>query len=121
MDFAVIRVAGKQHVVSAGSQIQITGDPKTLEVLLVSKGDKVEIGTPVLENVKVATEVISTGKGPKIDVMKFKAKSRYRRKNGFRPIITTLKITNIGDEKVSTDSGEQPRASKRGTKKSNKV
>ena len=121
MDFAVIRLAGKQHVVSVGSIIEITGDPTKIEVLLLSQNDIVSVGTPVLENVKVGTEVVFTGKGEKIRVAKFKAKARYRKVMGFRPLITRVKILSIGNEKISNDSGKLPGAGKRGTKKSSKV
>jgi large subunit ribosomal protein L21 len=121
MDFAVIRVAGKQHVVSPGMEIEITGDPAKIEVLLLSTGDKMIIGTPLVDQASIKTEVLSKGKGEKIHVVKFKAKSRYRRKMGFRPLLTKLKILSIGDEKVSDNSGKQPRVSKSRAKKPSKV
>lgn len=128
MDFAVVKIAGKQHLVSVGDQIEVNadlgkiGDKVSLdEVLLLSQNDKVAIGTPLVGKTKVAAEVVFSGKGEKIRVAKFKAKARYRKVMGFRPLLTTLKILNVGDEEISIDSGKQSRPSKRGTKKSSKV
>ncbi len=98
--YAVIRVGGKQYKVTEGQEILVDKiiDIKALEpeVLLVSDGDKVEVGKPVLTKtglkVKVVTEL---EKGEKIEVYKFKAKSRYRKHIGFRAQYTRLLIEKI--------------------------
>lgn len=102
MDFAVVRLFGKQHLVKEGDLIVVNAkiDTKDLtidEVLLLNVGEDLKIGTPLVEKAVVKVEVMKTGKGKKIDIIKFKAKSRYRRKMGFRPLETTLKILNIGE------------------------
>lgn len=95
-----------------------TGDKLEIkEVLLREASGKITLGTPLVDGARVATEVVSAGKGEKIRVAKFKAKSRYRKVMGFRPLITTLKVISLGDEKVPSDSGKQPGPSKRRTKK----
>lgn len=98
MDFVVIKFGGTQHVVSVGDKIEVNGnlgevgkEIEISEVLLTP--DK--IGTPVVSGVKVMAKIVKSGKGEKIDVMKFKAKSRYRRKTGFRALVTVLEITAI--------------------------
>lgn len=103
MDFAVIKTAGKQYLVAVGDQIEVAsdlgkaGDKITFpEVLLQSIGDKVQVGTPLISGAAVSGEVVFSGKGKKIDVMKFKAKSRYRRKMGFRANLTKVKILALG-------------------------
>lgn len=107
-DFAVIRLAGKQHLVSPGSEIEITGDDSKIEVLLLAKDDKISVGTPLVVDCPVKTEVIFEGKGEKIRVMKFKAKSRYRRVMGFRPQITKLKILSIGETVIASEAKQSP-------------
>ncbi len=122
MDFAVIRLAGKQHVVSVGSIIEITGDPTKIEVLLLSQNDIVSVGTPVLENVKVGTEVVFTGKGEKIRVAKFKAKSRYRKVMGFRPLITKVRILSIGTPVIAkSEATKQSSSAKKSPVKKSKT
>lgn len=103
-DFAVVKIKGKQYLVSLGDQITVSGNLGKVgqkliwaEVLLLQKGGKLIIGTPLVEKAAVKTEIISEGKGPKIRVSKFKAKSRYRRVMGFRPLETQLKILSIGE------------------------
>ncbi len=100
MDFAVIRLAGKQYLVSPGSEITVVGSTDKIEVLLLSLGDKITVGAPLVEKAKIKTEVIFAGKGKKLHIFKFKAKSRYRRKMGFRPNVTKLKILSIDDQEI---------------------
>ncbi len=95
MNFAVIRTAGKQFLVKEGDTVDITGDGKVVETLLLSQDGKLAIGTPLVEKASVKTEVVKTGLGTKIRVAKFKAKARYRRVIGFRPKVTTLKVVSL--------------------------
>jgi large subunit ribosomal protein L21 len=45
--------------------------------------------------VKVTGEVIEDVKGPKIDILRYKNKTGYRRRQGFRAQHTRVKITAI--------------------------
>ena len=107
MDFAVIKFAGKQYLIKTGDIIEVEGllevgkkPLETSDVLLISQNEALTIGAPLVAGAKVTAEVISAGKGEKIRVMKFKAKSRYRRVMGFRPLISKLKILSISKPKV---------------------
>jgi large subunit ribosomal protein L21 len=99
--FAVIRIGGKQYKVSEGEEILVDKliDLKiTPEVLLVVDGEKIEVGKPVLTKAKVTVKVITEiEKGEKIDVFKYKAKSRERRHVGFRAKYTRLLIEKISN------------------------
>lgn len=67
------------------------------EVLLLADSGKVQVGKPVLKDVKVKVKVVTElEKGEKIDVYKFKAKSRYRKHTGFRAQYTRLLVEKIG-------------------------
>jgi large subunit ribosomal protein L21 len=55
----------------------------------------VEVGKPVLEKAKVVLEVLDQVKGEKVEVLKYKAKSRYRRRYGFRPLFTKVRVKEI--------------------------
>jgi len=101
-NFAVVKISGKQFLVKVGDTVTVEApigvDKKTLsfsEVLLLSLGDKLTIGTPLVDGAVVKTDVIVSGKGEKIHILKFKSKVRYRKAMGFRPLITTLKVTGI--------------------------
>jgi large subunit ribosomal protein L21 len=64
-------------------------------VLLIADGDNVSTGKPVIEGARVLATAQKTGKGGKVIVFKYKAKTRYRRKNGHRQPFTTLSIDKI--------------------------
>lgn len=100
--FAVIKTGGKQYLVKEDDQIVVDKlnskekEKVELETLAIfdDEGKELEIGTPNLEK-KVLAEVVSHDKGEKIRVARFKAKVRYRKVKGFRPLLTTLKIVKI--------------------------
>jgi large subunit ribosomal protein L21 len=101
-DFAIVQAGGKQYRVSAGDTIRVEslpadqGDTVTLDdVLMISHDGDVIVGTPTIEGATVDAEVVAKGKDKKIVILKFKAKTRYRRKNGHRQHYTDLRVTNI--------------------------
>lgn len=98
--YAVVKLQGKQYQVSEKDEILVdkVKDLKKIdpEVLLFVDGDKVKVGTPTVPGVKVKVKVLEEmQKGTKIDVYKFKAKSRYRKHIGFRPQLTKLLVEKI--------------------------
>ncbi len=101
--FAVIKTGGKQEIVREGQlltteklEIEV-GKPVEFEVLLTAEddGSSVEVGKPVLKTVVKGT-VVEHGKGDKVSVIKYKAKSRYRRNGSHRQPFTKVKIEKIG-------------------------
>jgi large subunit ribosomal protein L21 len=98
MDYAILRIKGHQYKVSEGQEILVDriGDAKIeADILLVSKEGKVKIGKPIVKDAKVTIKVLGEEKGEKLDVYKYKAKSRYRRHTGFRPQYTRLLVEKI--------------------------
>ena len=98
--YAVIRIKGNQYKVNEGQEFlvdKLTEKKIAPEVLLVSMGNKVTIGQSLVKDVVVKLKVIKEKElGKKLYVQKFKAKSRYRRKYGFRPQYTRLLVEKIG-------------------------
>lgn len=102
MTIAIIKAGGKQYKVKEGQELKIekiaaeTGEKINLDVLLVAdeNGENVQVGTPVLTNA-VEAEVLEQGRGKKITIIKFKAKTRYRRKMGHRQPYSKVKVTSI--------------------------
>ena len=97
--YAVVKIQGHQYRVFEGDEILVdkinTEKPKA-DVLLISDGDKVLVGKPIVKNASVKFKVLEKEeKGKKLTVRKYKAKSRYRKKIGFRPIYTRLEIQKI--------------------------
>lgn len=100
MKYAVIRLQGKQYKVSEKDEILVdkVTDLKKIEpeVLLFVDEGKTKVGKPVLKDVKVKIKVLTElEKGEKIEIYKFKAKSRYRRHTGFRAQFTKLLVESI--------------------------
>lgn len=103
-EFAVIATGGKQYQVSAGDVLKIEkikgefkeGDKISFDkVLLVDDGKDTTIGSPYIAGAKVEAELKEIGRAPKIDVIKYKAKSRYFKKRGHRQPYFKIRITNI--------------------------
>lgn len=99
---AIIKLAGKQHYVTVGERFttdRVEGkEGETISpeaVLLTVDGENVTVGTPQVEDVKVALKIVKVGRADKVIVAKFRAKSRYRRKNGHRQPQTTLEVVSI--------------------------
>jgi len=100
--FAVIKTGGKQYLVKEGDFITVDKieakekEKVNLETLMIfdEQGNNLDLGTPTLTK-KVEAEIVSHSKGEKIRVARFKAKVRYRRVKGFRPLLTTLRIVKI--------------------------
>lgn len=100
--FAVIKLAGTQLKVFEGKQYEVNkldgkkGDTLEIsDVLLVSDGENTKIGTPLVEGSKVVLEITSQKQDDKIDVFKYKSKSRYRRSAGHRSLISRVSVKEI--------------------------
>jgi large subunit ribosomal protein L21 len=99
--YAVVRIGGKQYKAIEGKEILVDKlvDPKKInvEVLLLVDGEKVSVGKPLVKGAEVKVKVVTElEKGEKIEIYKFKAKSRYKRHTGFRPQYTRLLVEKIG-------------------------
>ena len=100
--YAIIQTGGKQYRVSEGDVLSVEkltaaeGEEVVFDQVLtvVADGD-VKIGKPVLEGAKVTAKVVEHGKGEKILVFKYKAKSNYRKRQGHRQPYTKVEISKI--------------------------
>lgn len=99
---AVVKTGGKQYLVEKGDKLTVeklagkAGDKVTLEdVLLVSDGKKVSIGAPKVEGAKVEAIIEKQSRAAKVNTVKFKSKTRYRRKIGHRQQQTELVVEKI--------------------------
>ena len=100
--YAVLTTGGKQYKVSEGDviyveklNVEVDSTVELTEVLAVSNGESLKVGTPVVEGAKVVAKVVAQGKAKKVVVFKYKAKKDYRRKNGHRQPYTKLVIEKI--------------------------
>jgi len=72
-------------------------------VLLIANGDKVTVGTPIIDKAKVIATSKGEGKAKKIIVLKYKPKVRYRKKTGHRQLYTSLAIDKIIEPEAIED------------------
>ncbi|MFC1613066.1 50S ribosomal protein L21 [Patescibacteria group bacterium] len=101
---AVIKLGGKQHKIKENEVLKVNklkgekGDKiKVTEVLILSddKASDIKIGKPFVEGVTVTAEILAQDREKKINVIKYKRKTRYRRKLGHRQHYTRIKILSI--------------------------
>lgn len=102
MKYTIIKIGGKQYKVSEGDELLVEkiegkkGDSIVFDqVFLLVDDGKVNIGQPLVKGAKVGAKILEQTKGEKIRVVKFKAKSRYRRVKGHRQRLTKVKIERI--------------------------
>ncbi|GAA3381369.1 hypothetical protein GCM10017750_43120 [Streptomyces racemochromogenes] len=100
--YAIVRSGGRQHKVAVGDIVEVdkistakAGDTVELSTLLVVDGDAVTSDPWVLAGIKVTAEVVDHTKGAKIDILRYKNKTGYRRRQGHRQQYTAIKVTGI--------------------------
>jgi ribosomal protein L27/ribosomal protein L21 len=113
--YAVIRTGSAQERVEEGQVVRVdlrrdaVGSSVSLTPVLVVDGDRVLAG-PALKGATVTGTVLGEEKGPKINALTYKAKTRQRRRWGHRQRYTTVEITSIkggGSTRNGRDSAAQ--------------
>ncbi|MGR8919508.1 MAG: 50S ribosomal protein L21 [Gammaproteobacteria bacterium] len=99
---AIIKTGGKQYRVAAGDKLNVEtlegdvgADIQFDEVLMVSDGNDVTVGTPLVDGARVTARVVEHGRGEKIRIIKFKRRKHYRRTMGHRQNYTRVEITGV--------------------------
>jgi len=104
MKFAVIETGGKQYEVSEGTVLTIEKlsgehEPGSVvafdKVLLVDDGDTTNVGAPYINGATVSATFEAGGRHKKIDVIKYRPKSRYFKKRGHKQPYAKVKITSL--------------------------
>lgn len=67
----------------------------TLPAVLLVDGETITSDAEKLAKVTVTAEVLNDLRGPKIVIQKYKNKTGYKKRQGFRAELTTVKITAI--------------------------
>lgn len=102
-NLAVIQSGGKQYLVKAGDMLRVEkleaqdGDALSFDPILVMEedGSGAKVGAPTVKGAAVKATVVRTAKADKIYIIKFHAKTRYKRKNGHRQPFTEIKIDSV--------------------------
>jgi large subunit ribosomal protein L21 len=99
--YAIVRAGGRQEKVAVGDvvvmdrQVGELGASIALPALLLVDGAAVTSDPAVLAKVSVTAEIVDHHRGPKIDILKYKNKTGYRRRQGHRQELTAVKVTGI--------------------------
>ena len=99
--YAIVKTGGKQYKVAVGDVVEVEkvaggpGDTVPLPALLVVDGADVTSDAATLAGVTVSGEVVAHTKGPKIDILKYKNKTGYKRRLGHRQRLTQVRVTSI--------------------------
>lgn len=100
--FAVIATGGKQYVVHEGDvlNVELLGDYNEGDkiefdqVLMTDDGESAKVGTPTTGG-KVTATYLGEKKGPKLTIVRYKAKSNRDRRIGHRQHYAQIKIEKI--------------------------
>ncbi len=103
-DYAIFETGGRQYGVQVGDTIKIEkligsyeeGSSVTFDkVLFVDNGADTTIGDPYIKGASIVCDIKSIARARKVSVVKYKAKSRYFKRNGHRQPFFELTITAI--------------------------
>ena len=98
--YAIIETGGKQYKVSEGDVIDVekldgeAGAEVTFDNVVAVSDGTLKVADAV-KGAKVTGEIVEHGRGKKIIVYRFKAKSGYHKKKGHRQAYTRVKIGSI--------------------------
>lgn len=99
--YAIVRAGGRQEKVSVGDVLTVdrlageAGSTVELRPILLVDGETVTSDASTLAKATVTAEILAETKGPKITILRYKNKTGYRRRQGFRAKQTQVKVTGI--------------------------
>jgi len=103
--YALVKTGGKQYRVAKDDTILVEriaaeeGAEVILnDIVMLSDGDKVTIGTPTVDGAAVSATVVRQTRGPKIIIFRRKRRKNHRRTQGHRQDLTLLKINDIAED-----------------------
>jgi large subunit ribosomal protein L27 len=101
---AIISVGGKQYRVQEGARLLVDRVPQEEgkvfhpQALLVADDGKTQVAP---EGFNVSARVVAHVRGDKIYVGKYKRRTGYRRKTGFRAALSELEIEKLGSGRAA--------------------
>jgi large subunit ribosomal protein L21 len=102
--YAVIKTGGKQYRVQVGEKIKVEQIPADVgsqvvidQVLMVSNGELVTIGTPLVAGATVQATVIAQDRADKVRIFKMRRRKHYQKRQGHRQNYSELFVNGIFD------------------------
>lgn len=99
--YAIVRAGGRQEKVAVGDVLEVDrleGEPGSsveFPALLLVDGEAVTSDAKALSGITVTAEIVAATKGPKIEILKYKNKTGYRKRQGHRQKLTQVRVTGI--------------------------
>ncbi|HEY6790032.1 MAG TPA: 50S ribosomal protein L21 [Trebonia sp.] len=99
--YAIVRCGGRQEKVALDEVLTIdklaeeAGATITLPALLVVDGETVISDPAELGGYQVTAEVVGPAAGPKINMIHYRNKTGYKRRQGHRQKYTQVRVTGI--------------------------
>ncbi len=100
--YAVIKTGGKQYRVEAGEKIRIEqilaeiGSELVIDqVLMITDGDNISMGKPLVNGATVKATVLGQGRHDKVRIFKMRRRKHYQKHQGHRQNYTEIQITGI--------------------------
>jgi large subunit ribosomal protein L21 len=100
--YAVIKSGGKQYKVAAGEKLKIEQIPTQVgekisldQVLMVAQGEKVSVGSPLVDGAVVSATVLGHGRADKVKIFKMRRRKHYQKRQGHRQNFTEVMIDEI--------------------------
>ena len=100
--YAVIKTGGKQYRVESGEKLKIELIPAEVgaqvqldQVLMVSDGDAIQFGRPLVEGARVTATVLAHGRHDKVKIFKMRRRKHYQKHQGHRQGFTEVQIDTI--------------------------
>ena len=114
--YAIVRCGGRQEKVALDDVLTVdkladeeAGSSVSFPALLVVDGETIVSDAAELSRYLVTAEVVGPAKGPKINMIHYRNKTGYKRRQGHRQQYTQVRITGIAkakDEKANDEKAE---------------
>ncbi|MCE5182186.1 MAG: 50S ribosomal protein L21 [Betaproteobacteria bacterium] len=100
--YAVIKTGGKQYRVAPGEKLKIEQIPADIgseivldQILMITDGETVTVGTPLVSGATVKATVLTHGRGEKVQIFKMRRRKHYQKHQGHRQNYTEIRIDGI--------------------------
>jgi large subunit ribosomal protein L21 len=100
--YAIIKSGGRQYKVAEGNVVRVNllkaspgEEIEIKDILLVSNGDDIRCGNPIVDGAKIKAQVLNQARDKKILVFKKKRRKGYHKAQGHRQDYTALQILSI--------------------------
>lgn len=119
--YAIVKADGREYKVQKGQLLDLDlrksareGDEIILDqVLLISDGGKITLGTPTVKDAAVSLQVVQPlKKGPKVRGMRRSLHATKRRRYGHRQQYTTVRVLDITGASIKRSAEKKDAAEK---------